>query len=119
MLLSTDGGERWEPKTSGIGTGLQSVAFANAGRALAVGGRGTVLVSTDGGERWQPKTSGTTQVLESVAFASAGRALAVGHLGTVLVSTDEGEHWHREEAWRRGMAWIGRLREPQAGARGR
>ena len=58
MLLSTDGGESWQPKTSGTEAELRSVAFADAERALAVGDEGTVLLSTDGGERWQPKTTG-------------------------------------------------------------
>jgi hypothetical protein len=98
VLLSTDGGENWQPKASDITASLRSVAFGkNAERVLAVGDGGTVLVSTDGGERWRPKRSGTEASLSSVAFASAERAVAVGGRDTVLLSADGGESWRPVE----------------------
>ena len=69
VLVSTDGGERWQPKTSGTEPGLVG-RLRGRQRALAVGTDGTVLLSTDGGESWQPKTSGTKGGLSSVAFAT-------------------------------------------------
>ena len=60
MLLRPTAASAGSQRRAALRHGFQSVAFADAERALAVGDGGPVLLSTDGGETWQPKTSGTT-----------------------------------------------------------
>ncbi|HOP50502.1 MAG TPA: YCF48-related protein, partial [Ignavibacteriales bacterium] len=72
---------------------LNSIAFANASTAVAVGYNGTIIRSTNGGLTWQNITSPTSQQLNSIAFANASTAVAVGYNGTIIRSTDGGQNW--------------------------
>ena len=49
---SADGGQNWQPKTSGTGQNLSSV-YASGSQLWTVGENGIVLHSTDGGLNWQ------------------------------------------------------------------
>ena len=73
-MKSTDGGESWDLKNSGIEQGLFGVIASSNGRTLwAVGNAGTILKSTDGGDTWAQKSSGTDQYLEGITGTSDGR----------------------------------------------
>jgi photosystem II stability/assembly factor-like uncharacterized protein len=65
--------------------GLNGVAMASDGTAVAVGDGGVMLVSRDGGDTWRTRPSGTTRTLRAVRLVADGQSLfAVGD-GGVLV----------------------------------
>jgi photosystem II stability/assembly factor-like uncharacterized protein len=49
MFGTTDGGETWEPQTTGGMYGLQAADFVDASHGWTVGSSGIVLGTTDGG----------------------------------------------------------------------
>jgi hypothetical protein len=75
---------------------LFGVAFDGAGRAVAVGGLGTIL--NWNGSAWSrdPQSAAlTTNQLNAVAFASDGQGWAVGTFGTILHY--DGTAWSQEQ----------------------
>ena len=53
LILSTsDGGNNWTPKESGITINLYSIAMYSRDTAYCVGGNAAVLKTIDGGENW-------------------------------------------------------------------
>lgn len=92
ILVSDDGGGEWKPAsvpTSGLA--LLGTAVS-AGRCLAVGQGGTVLVADDC-RTWRAVEAGTGERLMAVALNRFGLAYAVGAFGTVLRSDDGGRTW--------------------------
>jgi photosystem II stability/assembly factor-like uncharacterized protein len=65
----------------------------SAGRLIAVGDRGHVLVSDDEGGSWRQCKVPTEQMLTAVHFPSSRRGWAVGHDGLILASIDGGDTW--------------------------
>ena len=51
---TSDGGETWHLEASGTQNWFESVAFADAQTAVAVGTNGTILRTEDGGLTWSP-----------------------------------------------------------------
>ena len=95
VLESDDGGEQWDPRTSGTHNWLHSIFATSDGRRLwAVGGGGTIVESDDAGKSWIQRSSGTENRLSKIFGRSDGKRLwAVGDHGTILESDDSGEHW--------------------------
>jgi len=95
ILGTRDGGNSWQPQTSGAEKSLFAVTFASDGQlGWAVGLGGTILSTHDGGNSWQPQSSGTEMWLYSVTFASDGQlGWAVGWGGTILSTRDGGNSW--------------------------
>ena len=108
ILATTDGGETWEPRTSGTTKWLGALHFMADGRAgWAVGDVGTILATTDGGETWEPRTSGTTKWLGALHFLADGRAgWAVGRAGTILATTDGSETWEPRTSGTKEWLWA-------------
>ncbi|MNZ13492.1 Ycf48-like protein [compost metagenome] len=67
-----------------------------AGKLVAVGERGIVLLSTDDGKTWAQAQVPTSLMLTGVRFADAQKGWAVGHGGLVLATTDGGRSWHKQ-----------------------
>ena len=65
----------------------------NAGRIVAVGERGHILLSDDLGDNWRQVTVPTRQMLTAVHFPGPDRGWAVGHDGLILASVDGGDSW--------------------------
>ncbi len=93
ILASSDGGESWSARSSGVGDGLMSVNCADASDCVAVGDGGTVLTSSDGGATWSSRPSGTDAALNGVSCPRAVVCVAVGDGGTILRSDDGGMSW--------------------------
>lgn len=92
VLLSDDGGAGWRPaEVAGGGRALLGTAIS-AGRCLAVGQGGMVLVADDC-RNWRAVESGSGERLMAVALNANGLAYAVGAFGTVLRSADGGHSW--------------------------
>lgn len=67
-----------------------------AGRWIAVGELGNILIADDAAGPWRSAKLGTARgsTLTRVQFVGEGLALAVGHDGWILRSTDRGETWN-------------------------
>lgn len=96
VLLSDDGGDAWHlADVPGAKLALLGTAIS-AGRCLAVGQGGTVLVADDC-RNWQVADSGSNERLMAVGLNTNGLAYAVGAFGTVLRSEDGGHSWRAVE----------------------
>ncbi|MCX6162776.1 MAG: YCF48-related protein [Ignavibacteriae bacterium] len=93
ILLTSDGGQTWLPKNSGVSTNLLSVCFINQSLGWIVGDAGVILRTTTGGAIWSPYYSGTTQNIEGVNFISPLIGFAVGYNGVIIKTTNGGETW--------------------------
>lgn len=91
IMTTADAGKSWAPEKSPSALSLLGVG-TRAGRAIAVGQMGLVLVRKEQGE-WQPVKTEVTERLMAVDMNSQGLAVAVGSFGTVLKSTDGGASW--------------------------
>ncbi|WP_271165806.1 WD40/YVTN/BNR-like repeat-containing protein [Brevundimonas intermedia] len=87
LISSSTDGETWTPRTSGVASALNSVAWVAAlNLFVAVGAAGTIVTSPDG-VTWTVQTSGSANALNSV-IVSASTLVAVGAAGTILTSAD-------------------------------
>jgi len=94
VLIGTrDGGATWSALSAPTGAGLFGAAW-QAGRGVAVGDRGVLLVSSDAGSSWaEPKTRPRLFNWLRAATLADGRAFAVGERGLVLRSNDSATSW--------------------------
>lgn len=92
ILVSDDGGATWRAVAAPGGEAALLGTAISAGRCLAVGQGGSVLVADDC-RNWQVAASGTEARLMAVALNRGRLAYAVGAFGTVLRSTDGGHRW--------------------------
>ena len=101
-IFVATGTEPYQRVDSGSIERLLSVALDEAsGRAVAVGGFGTVLISNDAGETWNPvlldweslNEEGLEAHLYDVEITSEGEIFVTGEFGLVLSSTDGGSTW--------------------------
>ena len=84
------------PATQVKPEGLQVNGVAEqAGRWIAAGELGNILIADDSAGPWRAATVRSTRgsTLTRVQFIGEGLALAVGHDGWILRSTDRGETW--------------------------
>ncbi len=97
VLLTKDGGQTLEPKTSVPlnGAGAAQMLFVSPAVGFAIvssGAGGKIYRTTDGAGSWtQVGSSG--QPLYDMTFVSSTLAYAVGGAGTLLHSTDGGATW--------------------------
>jgi photosystem II stability/assembly factor-like uncharacterized protein len=89
IVTSTDGGQYWTVRTSGMRKRLYAVAYRSQ-RVTAVGDSGTILRSSNDGVTWQSQKSGVTEPLYGVFFANSSTGMAVGARGTILQTTSGG-----------------------------
>lgn len=89
LLPALPDGVDWSNLTSGTSSAIRSIKYA-AGKYVAVGAGGLILVSTDR-ENWAAKTSGTVQDLIGIEYGN-GVWVAIAQNGTVCVSSDT-ESW--------------------------
>jgi photosystem II stability/assembly factor-like uncharacterized protein len=54
LLRSADGGQKWQPVSTGLQVGLTGSAVGDDGRLVVVSQAGHVLVSRDDGASFQP-----------------------------------------------------------------
>lgn len=72
---------------------LAATHVAGAGRIVAVGDHGVVLLTDDGKHFRQAKSVPVRSTLTAVSFADAKKGWAVGHWGVILHTEDGGERW--------------------------
>ena len=115
ILRTTDGGDTWNPQTSGTAGALAGVWFTDVSTGTAVGVGGTILRTTDGGSTWYPRSSGTTVYLLDLAYADSLTGLAVGYVGTILQTRDGGETWTSLPSGTKNRLTAASLIDGQAG----
>lgn len=99
VLRTTDGGETWTVRPSGVPNHLMKVTFVDALNGWAVGEGGVMIRTTDAGLSWSrvpvplPLQSPAYTVLQDVLFADPLHGWAVGSAGVVLATADGGETW--------------------------
>ncbi|CAG9167367.1 Ycf48-like protein [Cupriavidus laharis] len=108
IRITADAGESWTSVASPVKHSLMSVRFNEAGQAVAVGLRGTVLVSDDGGATWKPADKATDEDLFDVTW-DGKRWIAVGDKGVVLVGGDAGK-WRLTRLAAEDRGWYTRVR---------
>lgn len=89
---SSDSGLTWKPVQHGL-TELALLAVdKRAGRTVAVGQFGLVMVE-DGQGKWSKIDTDSKSRMYSVGLSPSGMAVAVGEFGTVRKSPDGGKNW--------------------------
>lgn len=88
-LLSKNGANNWEERTSGVTSKLREIAFGD-NLLMAVGDSGTVLVSPDG-TSWTSKPGPTTSNISHVDFCGDGFCFGAGN--AIHFSSDGGDTW--------------------------
>ncbi|MDI3258732.1 MAG: YCF48-related protein [Sinobacteraceae bacterium] len=100
-ILTMDAQGRWQPQVSGTEERLFGVSVNEAGRAVAVGAFGTLLVSDDGGQRWRSAAPNWAQYfpngeqphLYAAKVSERGIITVAGEFGLILRSDDGGVTW--------------------------
>lgn len=98
ILVSEDGGSKWEQAPSGTKELLVSLSFPDADHGWVVGSNGTILATRDGGRTWKPQVSGTSNYLLGVCFVNTQKGWVVGEFGTILHTQDGGAHWQAQQS---------------------
>jgi photosystem II stability/assembly factor-like uncharacterized protein len=97
ILTTTDGGNTWIPRNSGVNVPLRGVAAIGSDYIWAVGDDGTIIYSVNGGDSFTvTQPSITTELFESVFFVDPYNGWVVGGNGTILVSKDGGRTWNNQ-----------------------
>jgi photosystem II stability/assembly factor-like uncharacterized protein len=68
VYKSSDNGNTWEQKQSGITSKLNSVCVITSSIAIAVGNNGIIIKTTDAGNSWNVQQSGTSENLTKIIF---------------------------------------------------
>lgn len=91
ILKSTDGGESWIQKTSGINENLTIVKFYNSNIGMCIGSEGSILLTTDAGESWILKNGYS---LQTINFVNSTTVWGYTSEGTVYKTTNSGDTWN-------------------------
>lgn len=94
ILKTTDGGETWTLKSSGVSNDLNSVCFTDPLTGFAVSSR-ELLKTTNGGEQWVIQDTVLNSGLSAVFFIGPDTGFVAG-TGRILKTTDHGETWIKQ-----------------------
>ena len=92
IYKTSDGGQNWEEKNSGVDVNLNSVFFTDANTGYASGASGTIINTTDGGEIWTEAEKVTNYEISAIHFINDTIGFATG-LGGYAKTTNAGEDW--------------------------
>ncbi len=93
IYLTTNGGESWEPVTSGTTMFIYDIYYQSSELLFAVGQAGLILKSTNGGTSWTKLPAITNRSLLSMVFADQLNGYIAGEYGNLLTTTDGGDTW--------------------------
>lgn len=92
IFKSTNGGDNWNLKTSGIGNiKLNSISFLDSQNGIVAGNNGKIYRTTNGGSVWIEETSFTNSNLLDIKYFPDG-IISAGENGT-LVSKQNNSSW--------------------------
>jgi hypothetical protein len=84
ILHSTDGGNTWDPQTSGSTNYLYSVTMVNNNLGWIVGADGLVLKTINGGNNWSIQSVPTRNNLYTLCFTDSDNGWIAGFNGAIL-----------------------------------
>jgi photosystem II stability/assembly factor-like uncharacterized protein len=97
ILHTTNGGEVWQPQTSGSNNHLYDVKFWNGNLGYIVADNGGFLYTTNGGVNWTEKIVREDYRFEEMSFVNPTTGWMVGwnwdYEGIVLQTTNGGTSW--------------------------
>lgn len=85
IYKTSDAGNTWTAKNSGVTTGLTSVLFLDKKTGFATGTYGVILKTTDGGETWTKQPGIPSKIFYKAAYLG-NRVYAVGEDGLIMRS---------------------------------
>ncbi len=92
LMVSRDGGRKWDERTPPAGVFGLAIEPANASRLIASTENG-IFISPDEGRRWRPLREDVAGLL---AWPTADRLYLVDARGQVLLSSDAGANWQTQ-----------------------
>jgi len=98
LLCTTDGGNSWNPQSSGTPYSLKSIHCIDENTAWAVGHIGTIIKTNDGGLNWITLSIDSLPWFESVNFLDNNFGWITGYMGTILYTTNGGTDWELQES---------------------
>ena len=93
IAISNNKGDSWTLVSSGITQSLYAVKMTESGRAIAVGGAGTIVTSGDDGRSWRRASNLYGTGISDVAINDNGTIVATTTTGEILSSQNAGKHW--------------------------
>lgn len=104
ILTTTNGGEEWIERISGVSVNLTNVYFVNENTGWVVGDNGIIIKTVSGGMNWSPYLSGYSNNLEGIFFVTPQKGFISGNNGLILKSTDSGMNWVPKNSG--STAWL-------------
>ncbi len=100
ITRSTDGGDTWQVRESGVVEYLNDLKVIPIEKTLVgIGNGGVISRSTDGGDTWQARASGVVENLLKLQILPDNKTLiAIGSSGAITRSTDGGDTWQVRES---------------------
>jgi len=83
LLFSWNAGRSWQPRTSGVTSGLMAIDCIPSGICVAAGTSGAVIYSDDG-QTWSAFRAPVVYTLRGVTVMNSGQVWVVGNGGTIL-----------------------------------
>ncbi|MBU0473202.1 MAG: protein kinase [Bacteroidetes bacterium] len=93
VLITKNGGKRWDKSNALTKESLLSVNLRNEEIGYIVGFNGIILKTIDGCETWTNLSSNTQKYLKSIDFFDEELGICVGGSGTILRTTNGGNEW--------------------------
>ena len=125
VLTTTNGGNTWQPQSSGTTVSLVQIGLGDNQRVVVVDENANVIISEDHGKTWrkgegkpedaiaalsspQPKEKLAGGVLanQKVVLSDQMRQVAVGDFGTIVLSEDGGKEWNAIAYQRYPAPWY-------------
>jgi photosystem II stability/assembly factor-like uncharacterized protein len=102
VLTTSDGGQSWTEKPTGLNFTLVNISCGDALNCLALGEdeQGVAAIdTTDGGKTWKLASKNIAPwEISGLACPSAQLCLGVGEKGQILATTDLGQTWSRQDS---------------------
>lgn len=94
VLKTTDGGDTWVPKTTGVIEGLEAISFVDLNTGYVAGQDGIFMKTTDGGETWETIILGSDIFrINDIEFWDENTGIATAHTFGTHITTDGGTSW--------------------------
>ena len=115
ILKTTDGGNTWLIKNSGISDDLFTLHFMDANNGWAAGDFGSIIKTTDGGETWTDIATPNTTIISTIWFTNANKGWAAQMDGNLLYTTDGGNNWISDTSFSYHAMWTTCFTSPDTG----
>jgi photosystem II stability/assembly factor-like uncharacterized protein len=93
ILKTTDGGNTWVIKNSGINADLFTLHFIDPNNGWAAGDYGKIIMTADGGETWTNIPTPNTAIIGTIWFTNTNKGWAGQMDGNLLYTIDGGNNW--------------------------